>query len=161
MKIRKFLKSLFFSSKLYDYYLKKNQLQDIAFTPKDAWPGDPLLGDSFVQGHYNLAGNKVYAPDIVLWKITSPDNYWEREIHSFSWLRHLKARSGSLARKNARYLIVEWIQFYNTWNEKAWEVGLTCGGKISVYVERDFNLSHLLDEMIQKIKSRQKEILKR
>ena len=39
-------------------------------------------------------------------------------------------------------------------DEKAWEVGLTCGGKISVYVERDFNLSHLLDEIIQKIHSR-------
>jgi len=39
-------------------------------------------------------------------------------------------------------------------DEKAWEVGLTCGGKISVYVERDFDFSHLLDEMIMKINSR-------
>ena len=107
MKIKRFFKKLFFSSNLYDFYLTKHKIQDVLFTPKDIWPGDPLLGDNLVQGHYDLGGNKVYAPDEVLWKIIDPSNYWEKEIHSFSWLRHLKARSGPLARKHAKFLIIE------------------------------------------------------
>ena len=157
MRINRFLKKLFFSSNLYNFYLTQNEIQDIAFTPKDAWPGDPLLGDSFVQGHYDLAGKKIYAPDAVLWKIIDPSNYWEREIHSFSWLRHLKARSGSLARKHARYLIVEWLQLYNTWSEKTWEIE-TLSRRVSSWItnidfltaEKDENFLELIKKNIFK-----------
>ena len=157
MRINRFIKKLFFSSNLYDFYLKKDEIQDIAFTPKDAWPGDPLLGESLVQGHYDLAGKKVYSPDEVLWKITETSNYWAREIHSFSWLRHLKARSGPLARKHARHLIVEWIKLYNTWSERVWEIE-TLSRRVSswitnidfLFAEKDENFSELLKKSILK-----------
>ena len=83
MRINRLFKKLFFSSNFYNLYLTKHPIHDIIFTPKDAWPGDPLLGDSLVQGHYDLAGKKVYAPDEILWKIIEPSNYWKKEIHSF------------------------------------------------------------------------------
>jgi len=142
VRINRLFKKLFFSSNLYDLYLTKHPIQDIIFTPKDAWPGDPLLGDNLVQGHYDLGGNKVYAPDEVLWKIINPSNYWEKEIHSFSWLRHLKARSGSLARKHAKFLIIEWLQLYSKWSEKPWEIE-TLSRRVSSWIT---NIDFLLAE---------------
>ena len=73
MRINRFIKKLFFSSNLYDFYLKKDEIQDIAFTPKDAWPVDPLLGESLVQGHYDLAGKKVYSPSFM-------ENYGHKQL---------------------------------------------------------------------------------
>ena len=122
MIIYKIIKSLFFKSKLYNYYLLKNNIKEILFTPKDIWPGDPILGDKIVQGHYEIAGEKNYSPDNSLWFIPNKGNYWMKEAHSFTWLRHLKARSGHLARKHARYLILEWIKTNEKWNENTWEV---------------------------------------
>ena len=122
MIIYKIIKSLFFKSKLYNYYLLKNNIKEILFTPKDIWPGDPILGDKIVQGYYEIAGEKNYSPDNSLWFIPNKGNYWMKEAHSFTWLRHLKARSGHLARKHARYLILEWIKTNEKWNENTWEV---------------------------------------
>ena len=39
-------------------------------------------------------------------------------------------------------------------NEKAWEVGLTCGGEVSVYIENFNNYSDSLTKMIRSINNR-------
>ena len=44
---------------------------------------------------------------------------------------------------------------FNVSNERAWEVGLTCGGKVSVYIETDETQSKLYDNMMNAIQSRQ------
>ena len=59
MKILRVVKNFFFSTKLYNYYLLKNDIKDISFTPKDSWPGNPVLGDELVQGYYNIANKMV------------------------------------------------------------------------------------------------------
>ena len=58
MKLKTLICKLIFSSRVYDFYLSKNNYKEIVFTPKDAWPGDPELGDKLVQGYYYIAGKK-------------------------------------------------------------------------------------------------------
>ncbi|MAK09301.1 MAG: hypothetical protein CML36_02300 [Rhodobacteraceae bacterium] len=141
MIILRTIKNFFFKTKLYNYYLSKNSIEDIAFTPKDAWPGDPVIGDQLVQGCYILANKKIYAPDKLLWQVSNKSTYWVDEVHSFSWLRHLKARSGSLARKHARYLILEWLKIYENWDYTAWELEVL-SRRISAWVTNyDFLLA--------------------
>ena len=122
MIIFRVVKNIFFKTKLYDYYLSKNSIEEISFTPKDIWPGDPILGDQIVQGYYNLANKKIYSPEETLWQISNTNKFWQSEAHSFSWLRHLKARSGLLARKHARLLILDWLKLYKNYNNKTWEL---------------------------------------
>ena len=69
MKINKFIKKVFFGSNLYNIYLSKNSIRSITFSPRDAWPGDPNLGDKIAQGYYNLAGRKADKSNESLWKI--------------------------------------------------------------------------------------------
>ncbi len=47
------------------------------------------------------------------------------------------------------------VLHFGVGDEKAWEVGLTCGGKISVYVEDDKSIVNLLKKMISAIKNRE------
>ena len=157
MKINKVIKKVLFGSNLYNIYLSKNSIRSITFSPRDAWPGDPNLGDKIAQGYYNLAGRKANKPNESLWKINDKRGYWLKETHSFSWLRHLKARSGSIARKHARHLILEWIQNNERWNEKSWEVEIL-SRRISSWVtnldfllaEKDESFSHIFKRNIFK-----------
>ena len=150
MIIFRVVKNFFYKTKLYNLYLSKNSVQEISFTPKDSWPGDPVLGDQLVQGYYSLANKKIYAPDEALWQVSNKSTYWLNEAHSFSWLRHLKARSGSLARKHARYLILEWLKLYENWDNTAWECEVLAR-RISAWVTNfDFLLAEK-DEKFAKI----------
>ena len=122
MKVKKLLFKFILSSSLYNYLIDSNELKEIVFTPPDPWPGDPHLGEKLFQGYYNLAGKKVFSPTKPIWKLSVQDTNWNSEINSFSWLRHLKAKSGSLARKHARYLIYNWLEINSKWNEESWEL---------------------------------------
>ena len=124
MKIRKLFIKFILSSSIYNYLINRNELKEISFTPPDSWPGDPYLGENFFHGHYNLAGKKVFSPKESIWKVLEKDTNWQNEMNSFSWLRHLKARSGSLARKHARLLIINWLEFNNKWNEESWQLDI-------------------------------------
>ena len=84
MIILRSVKKLFYKTKLYNYYLSKNSAKEISFTPKDVWPGDPVIGDQLVQGYYSLDNKKIYAPDEALWQISKKSTYWLNEAHSFS-----------------------------------------------------------------------------
>ncbi len=150
MKTSNALKNFFLSTNLYNYYLLKTNIKEISFTPKDVWPGDPVLGDQIVQGHYNLANEKIYSPERTLWQVSKDSKYWIKEVHSFSWLRHLKARSGSLARKHARYLILEWLKLNKNWNIQTWDLEVLAR-RISAWVTNyDFLLAEE-DELFSKI----------
>ena len=142
MNIKKALINFFLSSIFYNYLINRNQLREISFTPPDPWPGDPVLGEKFFQGHYNLAGKKVFSPKDPVWKVPEKDINWQSEMNSFFWLRHLKARSGSLARRHARYLIINWIEINNKWNETSWQIDIL-DRRVSSWIT---NISFLLAE---------------
>ena len=142
MNIKKALINFFLSSIFYNYLINRNQLREISFTPPDPWPGDPVLGEKFFQGHYNLAGKKVFSPKDPVWKVPEKDINWQSEMNSFFWLRHLKARSGSLARRHARYLIINWIEINNKWNETSWQIDILAR-RVSSWIT---NISFLLAE---------------
>ena len=110
MIIKKFFKRILLKTSIYDFYLSKNYQTKILITPHDPWPGDPAIGENIFQGDFSLSSkNKEILSQKLLWKISNNKDFWKEEIHTFSWLRHLKARSGPLARKHARKLILDWL----------------------------------------------------
>ena len=116
--LSKVFKRILLKTPVYDLFLSKNDLSEILITPQDPWPGDPAIGEKILQGDLNLSSKKSrLMPQRLLWQINNKE-FWNEEIHTFSWLRHLKARSGPLARKHARKLIMDWLNRNNKWNEK-------------------------------------------
>ena len=125
MIIKKILKRIFLKNSIYNFYLTKSTPVNILITPNDPWPGDPSIGKNISQGDFSFSTkNKELISQKLLWKINNNRDFWQEEIHSFSWLRHLKARSGPLARKHARILILNWLKKNSKWNETAWKLDI-------------------------------------
>ena len=96
---KNFFKGILLKTAIYDLYISKNNSK-ILVTPNDPWPGDASIGDGIFQGDFNLSStNRELLSQKLLWKINNNKEFWIEEIHTFSWLRHLKARSGPLARE--------------------------------------------------------------
>jgi len=122
---KRFFKRILFSTAIYDFFLSRNDLSDILITPDDPWPGDSVIGESIFQGDFNLSSKqKELESQKLLWKINNNSEFWIEEIHTFSWLRHLKAKSGALARKHARKLIIDWLKKNSKWNESTWQLDI-------------------------------------
>lgn len=150
MIIKKFFKRILLKTSIYDFYLSKNNQTKILITPHDPWPGDPAIGESIFQGDFNLSSkNKEILSQKLLWKISNNKDFWKEEIHTFSWLRHLKARSGPLARKHARKLILDWLQKNSKWNENTWRLDILAR-RISSWTT---NISFLLAEQDEEFAS--------
>jgi len=141
--IKKLFRRILLNNSIYDFYLSKNNQAKVLVTPQDPWPGDASIGEIIFQGDFNLSNkNKEILSQKLLWKINSNRDFWIEEIHTFSWLRHLKARSGPLARKHARKLIIEWLTKNSRWNERTWKLDILAR-RISAWTT---NLSFLLAE---------------
>ena len=150
MIIKKFFKRILLKTSIYDFYLSKNYQTKILITPHDPWPGDPAIGENIFQGDFSLSSkNKEILSQKLLWKISNNKDFWKEEIHTFSWLRHLKARSGPLARKHARKLILDWLQKNSKWNENTWRLDILAR-RISSWTT---NISFLLAEQDEEFAS--------
>ncbi len=150
MKIKNFFKGILLKTAIYDLYLSKNNSTKILVTPNDPWPGDASIGDGIFQGDFNLSStNRELLSQKLLWKINNNKEFWLEEIHTFSWLRHLKARSGPLARKHARKLILDWLKKNSKWNEKTWKLDILAR-RISAWTT---NIGFLLAEKDQEFES--------
>ena len=122
MSVKKIINKFFLSSRFYNFLIAQNEIKEITHIPADPWPGDPSLAESFFKGDYILAGRKVSCRKNIVWVVEEKDKNWVDELHSFSWLRHLKARSGPLARKHAKFMINNWIIHNKNWCEKSWKL---------------------------------------
>ena len=143
MILKKLFKRILLKTPIYDFYLTKNDLSEILITPYDPWPGDSSIGEKILQGDFNFVSKKKeLTSKKLLWQINNSKEFWNEEIHTFSWLRHLKARSGPLARKHARKLITDWLKKNNKWNEKTWRLDIIAR-RISSWTT---NMSFLLAE---------------
>ncbi|MEH0070750.1 heparinase II/III family protein [Pannonibacter sp. Pt2-lr] len=60
-------------------------------------------------------------PEAVPLRTEGEDPAWQRELHSFGWLRDLRAAESLVARQNARALVDDWIRLCGRWDPIAWE----------------------------------------
>ena len=143
MILKKIFKKILLKTPVYDFYLSKNDLSEILVTPYDPWPGDASIGEKILVGDFNFSTRKKdLTSQKVLWELSNSKDFWKDEVHTFSWLRHLKARSGPLARKHARKLIKDWLLKNNKWDENTWRLDILAR-RISAWTT---NMSFLLAE---------------
>ncbi len=77
-------------------------------TPGELLKGSADSGYKIYRGIYDLAGNEVHAEARLPFSLDAGSD-WQRELHSFGWLRDLQAGGNELQRAQARTLISDWV----------------------------------------------------
>ena len=88
----------------------------------DLWPGDSIAGQSLVEGAFKIGDYFVplkQASHFLGYSRECPKGFL-LFLHSFEWLRDLRAVGTNAGRKRARELIKYWIHSHNSWTKKTW-----------------------------------------
>ena len=73
--------------------------------PQELRTADPSFATEFYNGHFGLAGRLAEVGAQSPFEITPPSEAWAKELHGFSWLRHLRAAGSELSREQAKALV--------------------------------------------------------
>lgn len=101
--------------------LKGPRATEILFVPPDLRTTDPTFVTEFEHGQMGLGG---YVADLAgqsPFEVLPPNPLWEERLHSFSWLRHMRAAREEGGDIIAKRLVDEWILRYRSPRGRAFE----------------------------------------
>lgn len=117
--VKKSLHLLYYKTPIYDFLLNHNLSKEISNIFNDPWEGDSQVGYDILQGYVSFFGETINYKNSIWEKNTSTD-LWKEELHSFSWVRDLRAVGTNKARFFLRKSIYDWILKYNKWSLTEW-----------------------------------------
>lgn len=86
----------------------------ILIVPQDLRAADPSFWFEVENGHFGLSSEIADLKGASPFRVDPPSLAWERDLHGFSWLRHLAATETEEAAAAARQLVLEWIALHRT-----------------------------------------------
>lgn len=104
-----------YGSFIYNWSLGGNMPDNFSPVISEPWQGSEERAISMLESF----------PDTHICGKTSENRAWEEYVHSFMWLKDLKALGTDEARSYARHVLTEWIDNNNKWNDFSWEPMLT------------------------------------
>jgi uncharacterized heparinase superfamily protein len=112
------------------------------FVPPDPWPGNASAGIALVHGTFSFGG--VGAESAVISARIDSDlpprigARWVSALHSYEWLRDLRAAGGDAARRQARLMVGSWLDTHSTWHPVSWSAPIL-GARIANWIsQHDF-----------------------
>ncbi|WP_254634026.1 heparinase II/III family protein [Mesorhizobium sp. GbtcB19] len=98
----------------------------VLIAPPDLRLADPQIALEIYYGRYPLSGHLVETGGRSPFQLDVPNRGWQKSLHGFRWLRHMRATGTELAAANARALVTDWIAMHgNQISGVAWEPGTT------------------------------------
>jgi uncharacterized heparinase superfamily protein len=117
---------------LYSLSLRGKGAQNLKLVPSDPWPGSLTEGRQIIEGKFVLGSDSTLVQ--YLWYPKHLADSALAELHSFEWLRHLRAHGENSARRTARQLILSWIEKNQSWKTLAWRPDMI-GNRLSNWIE--------------------------
>ncbi len=77
--------------------------------PTDLRAVDPYIAEELVYGRIALAGRILETGGVSPFSLDMPSEGFEEKLHSFSWLRHVRASKSEEACTRSRLLVSDWI----------------------------------------------------
>lgn len=78
--------------------------------PTDLRAADPFIADEIAEGRFPLGGRMLAVDGESVFAVDPPSEDFAFRLHSFSWLRHIRAARNDAHSAVARRLIDEWLQ---------------------------------------------------
>lgn len=104
----------------------------VLIAPPDLRLADPQIALEIYYGRYPFSGHMVETGGHSPFQIEVADRGWQKSLHGFRWLRHMRAAGTELAAANARALVSDWIAMHGGRIDGiAWEPGTTAKRIIS------------------------------
>ena len=98
----------------------------ILVAPPDLRLPDPQIASDIYHGRFPFAGQLVETGGETPFQQGLGGPAWERSLHGFRWLRHMREAGTDLAAANARALVSDWIAVHGgRITEPAWEPAIT------------------------------------
>lgn len=118
-RLRQGVQSLTYGNPLYAFTLGGRVPTALSVVPADPWPGDSAAGQQIIAGTYRFGGQTIQS-EVPIWQPVGAQAGWLAAMHGFEWLRDLRAVGSDAARRQARTLVLSWIEHYAGWNGVAW-----------------------------------------
>ena len=96
----------------------------LLIAPQDIRTADATNAADIYGGRFLFSGHLVETQGRSPFELKAVHEDWQRELHSFGWLRDLRASDSQIARQNARVLVEDWIRFCGRWHDIGWEAGV-------------------------------------
>ncbi|HEY4193626.1 MAG TPA: heparinase II/III family protein [Mesorhizobium sp.] len=104
----------------------------VLIAPPDLRLADPQIALEIYYGRYPLSGHLVETGGQSPFQMEVASRGWQKSLHGFRWLRHMRAAGTELAAANARALVSDWIAMHGgRISGAAWEPGTTAKRIIS------------------------------
>ncbi len=117
--LKKLKNFLLFKNPIYNFFLERRSVSEILFIPESLWSGDPENGKQIIGGYLNFNGESFYFKNNI-WKKNQASNLWNHQLHSFVWLKDVRAVGTDKARIFGRKSILEWLNHFNKWDPNIW-----------------------------------------
>ena len=114
---------------------------ELLIIPQDLRSADPSFASEIEHGHFGFGGAVAFVRAGSPFDLVPPSPAWQRELHGFGWLRHLRAAGHRAARETGRAIVAEWIQRCADRHGVPWEPHVT-GRRLMSWI---CNASLLLD----------------
>lgn len=104
--------------------------EKLILSPADVWKGSADRGRWLIHGGiFTLEGDQLELHN-ANWEPDGVDDTWIKYIHSFEWLRDLKALGGYKGRMAARAMLGNWMEQYPHYNDLTWRADIM-GARLS------------------------------
>lgn len=122
-----------YSTRLYNWSLSAHDKPDqLLVKPHEAWSGDAGHGGQICSGVFVLGGARTPINGDV-WAFDDTHSRWPGYIHSFDWLRDLRAYGRDNARITARRMVESWTALHYRWDPQGWALPLA-GARIANWI---------------------------
>lgn len=118
-------------SRLLRWRYRGHPIDQLLLVPQDLRTGDPSFASEIYHGHFGLAGTVAVVGMESPFSVPAPSEAWERELHGFGWLLHLRAAHDEISLEHARTLVRDWIASHGEPAGVAWEPEITARRIIS------------------------------
>jgi len=117
---RRAMRSLHQSS-LFSWRYRGTPIEQLVLVPQDLRTADPSFATEIYNGQFGLAGAVALTGTESPYLVPPPSPEWQRQLHGFGWLRHLRAAGDEIAREHARVLVRDWIALHRNISGVAWQ----------------------------------------